>query len=418
MIMTTSFFARSAASRPKTPTLAALAPALFALALMVTLAMSTAMPSAAHADANTTDSATDPALATGQTTADTNPTTTPSSHLSVRAKPQGKGWKAAVAEGKTAGTINKKGLCGIKIALDKTTDISGSINYQAYVEGSKWLKPMANGKAAGLAKKPMSALRIWLTGDAANRFDVYYRVYVKDFGWLGWARNKQIAGTTKAAEELCAVQVRLVAKGELFDGDNTGYRLKSRWPTIEAKYLADDDVDQLLEVKYLGGTKAKVVLRKKSGAKWKTALSCTGYVGKLGIGKAREGDSRTPSGDYEITSAFGIKDDPGSKLPYVKVNSNMYWCGDRAYYNQLVDVSEHPHNCSGEHLIDYSPHYNYGLFYDYNTNPVKYGAGSALFVHCSGGSHSTAGCIAVSQKNMIKIIRMLTPGARVCTYAK
>ena len=99
-------------------------------------------------------------------------------------------------------------------------------------------------------------------------------------------------------------------------------------------------------------------------------------------------------------------------------SSAMYWCGDEAYYNQLIDINENPHDCAGEHLIDYSPHYNYGLFFDFNTNPIRYGAGSAFFVHCTGSAPYTAGCIAVPQAKMIKIVRNVTAGARVCIYPR
>ena len=261
-------------------------------------------------------------------------------------------------------------------------------------------------------------MRFWLTGTVKKHFDVYYRTFLQGYGWLDWACNKQVAGTTALSNRIGAVQVRLVKKGESFNGNTATPRVKDRWEALEFKYRSNAKVTELLEVRYLGGVRATVVVRKKSGSAWETALSCSGYVGSAGIGQAHEWVARTPEGDFGITSAFGINDDPGSTLPYVKVTSALYWCGDRSYYNQLVNIYEHPHDCAGEHLIDYSPHYNYGLFFDYNTNPVRYGAGSAFFVHCTGpGSTSgTGGCIAVSQSNMIKIIRLLHYGARVCIY--
>ena len=95
-----------------------------------------------------------------------------------------------------------------------------------------------------------------------------------------------------------------------------------------------------------------------------------------------------------------------------------YWCSDRAYYNQLVDISQQPHYCTGEHLIYCSPYYNYGLFLDFNTKPVRYNGGSAIFVHCKGPESHTEGCIAVSQSNMKRIIRTVGPGSRVLIYKK
>ena len=76
-----------------------------------------------------------------------------------------------------------------------------------------------------------------------------------------------------------------------------------------------------------------------------------------------------------FTKAFGIKDNPGAKLPYTKLNPYLYWCGDKQWYNTLVDVRETPHECSGEHLISYVPHYNYVLAIDYNPE-CTFGKGS------------------------------------------
>lgn len=190
-----------------------------------------------------------------------------------------------------------------------------------------------------------------------------------------------------------------------------------RWSRLLTKYQKQESVRQLVFVKYTGGSRAQVLLYQKKNGSWKRLLSCTGYVGYNGIGKKKEGDGKTPTGTFNLTASFGIKSNPGAKTDYVKVNSSLYWCGDSRYYNQLVDIRKHPHSCSGEHLIDYVPHYNYGMFTDYNKNNV-YGKGSAIFLHCTGSNPYTAGCIAVSQKNMLKIIRAAQPEAKICIYKK
>ena len=58
----------------------------------------------------------------------------------------------------------------------------------------------------------MEAIKIRLTGDVASHYDVYYRVHVSDYGWLDWAENGEIAGTTDAAKKMEAIQIKLVAK--------------------------------------------------------------------------------------------------------------------------------------------------------------------------------------------------------------
>ena len=189
----------------------------------------------------------------------------------------------------------------------------------------------------------------------------------------------------------------------------------TKWDDILDIYQNEDSINQLLFVKYTGGSKAKVILYNKDNGKWKKILSCSGEVGKNGIDKQREGDKKTPTGIFNLTHGFGIKKNPGTKVPYVKVNNNLYWCGDQNYYNQLIDITEKPHHCTGEHLIDYTQCYAYGMFLDYNKE-CTLGKGSAIFLHCKGNSGYTAGCVAVSQENMIKILRSVEPGAKICIY--
>lgn len=192
--------------------------------------------------------------------------------------------------------------------------------------------------------------------------------------------------------------------------------MRDKWEQLLYDYSSDGETNQLAFVKYTGGSSAKVEMYQKSRTDWTCILACDGYVGANGIGKQIEGDRKTPTGTFNLTSAFGIKKNPGAKMSYVRVNKYLYWCGDAQYYNRLVDVREKPHVCSGEHLIDYVPHYYYGMFLDYNKDCV-YKKGSAIFLHCTGSNPYTGGCIAVSQDNMIKIIQNAEPGAKICIYS-
>ena len=190
---------------------------------------------------------------------------------------------------------------------------------------------------------------------------------------------------------------------------------KNRWSRLLSRYQKNPLVNQLIFVKYTGRTNAKVCLYQKALEGWELLLECPGYVGKEGIGKIREGDQKTPVGVFRLTRAFGIKDNPGAGMEYVKLNPYLYWCGDEQYYNQLIDIREKPHDCSGEHLIEFPPHYNYGMFTDFNRECI-YDMGSAIFFHCFGPRPYTGGCVAVSEKDMIRILQKTEPGARICIY--
>jgi len=42
---------------------------------------------------------------------------------------------------------------------------------------------------------------------------VYYRVHVQGFGWMAWAKNGQIAGTTGMGRRSEAIQIVILRKG-------------------------------------------------------------------------------------------------------------------------------------------------------------------------------------------------------------
>lgn len=189
------------------------------------------------------------------------------------------------------------------------------------------------------------------------------------------------------------------------------------WEMLKKKYQNKGDVNELIFVRYKGGTKADLLLYEKNAkGKWKLVLCCPAYVGKKGIDKKKEGDGKTPKGQFPITCAFGIKADPGSKMQYTKINKHHYWCADKRY-NQMVDLREKPHSCSGEHLIDHTKQYAYAMNIGYNNSGEK-GKGFAIFLHCFGYYKYTLGCVAVSKTNMIKILQTCGDGTMICIYRK
>lgn len=51
-----------------------------------------------------------------------------------------------------------------------------------------WVSDGTIGGTTGEAKR-MEAIRIRLTGEAANHYDIYYRVHTQTYGWLDWAKK-------------------------------------------------------------------------------------------------------------------------------------------------------------------------------------------------------------------------------------
>lgn len=187
-------------------------------------------------------------------------------------------------------------------------------------------------------------------------------------------------------------------------------------PDYLEKYRQCGSVRQLILVEYKGGSEAALELWEKNGESfWEQSLSCHAFVGKAGVGRAAENDTKTPLGDFGMVCGFGIKPDPGAKLPYVAVDEHTWCCGDSMAYNRIIDLRDLPHDCRGEHMADFSPEYNYGLFFDYNSEGTA-GRGFAIFVHCKGENPYTGGCIAVDEEAMIMLLQAMDSNARICVY--
>ena len=163
------------------------------------------------------------------------------------------------------------------------------------------------------------------------------------------------------------------------------------------------------------GSRADVSMYvKTSSSSWETIVSAYGFVGMEGVGTASEYSSRTPAGIFSLSLAFGVKNNPGTSLPYTHVDSSHYWVDDpdSTYYNQFVSTNYiSPDWSSAEHIVDYPGPYAYAIAIDYNTSCVK-GAGSAIFLHCSNGS-ATYGCVSVPTQTMITILNNINPGCAI-----
>lgn len=179
-------------------------------------------------------------------------------------------------------------------------------------------------------------------------------------------------------------------------------------PEWVGKLDAAADAQQMLVVAAFSedATDAWVSLHEKdSGGSWRMVMTTPGLIGKNGLGKTKEGDAKTPVGTYRFNRAFGIADDPGCAIPYVKVDEITYWSGDRRegfHYNELVSLEDLPELATEhcERIMDYPYHYQYCLNISYNEECVP-GLGSGIFLHCFGPAKPfSAGCVAIPEDHM------------------
>ena len=139
---------------------------------------------------------------------------------------------------------------------------------------------------------------------------------------------------------------------------------------------------------------------------WQLDRSADAFVGKMGVGKMREGDARTPLGYLGILSAFGILPNPGTHIPYIDVTPTMVGVDcEGEYYNQIVDTAIVKVAVTGENMHALAPEYHYGLTTTYN-QACEPGLGSCVFIHCKGNKSYTGGCVALDEAFMKHILQV------------
>ena len=173
--------------------------------------------------------------------------------------------------------------------------------------------------------------------------------------------------------------------------------------------LENKKINQLVIVESNGST-ANVSFYEKESSGWKvdSSLNTSGYVGSNGTTSSpSEGKSATPKGLYGVGDAFYQSSVPSTKLNSFKITSNTYWVDDpnSKYYNQKVEGTANKDWSSAEHMSEISS-YKYGFVINYNMNPVKKGAGSAIFFHVSHDS-PTAGCVSVPESMVLSYLSKL-----------
>lgn len=142
-------------------------------------------------------------------------------------------------------------------------------------------------------------------------------------------------------------------------------------------------------------------------------------LGRSGLGYAafkeplkNEGDGRSPSGLFPITSTFGYDNNITFKLPYWHADENLYCVDDvnDSRYNKILrifDKSALP--ASYEVMRRSDGVYRYGAVVGYNDSGVK-GRGSCIFIHLNKSDRTpTSGCTAMDEAPLIELLKWLDP---------
>ena len=102
-----------------------------------------------------------------------------------------------------------------------------------------------------------------------------------------------------------------------------------------------------------------------------------------------------------------------SKIKIIPIKKDMGWCNDASShrYNKLIKF---PFKYSAEKLHRKDNTYDIILVLNYNLNPIRKGKGSAIFIHIAKKNYKkTLGCIALSKKDLKKIIKKISKSTTV-----
>ena len=90
----------------------------------------------------------------------------------------------------------------------------------------------------------------------------------------------------------------------------------------------------------------------------------------------------------------------------------MGWCDDpkNKYYNKEILINK---NIRHEKLFRKDNSYDYLITIEYNSKKIIPYKGSAIFIHLTKNYKSTAGCIALKEKDFLIIAKLITKKTRI-----
>ena len=141
-------------------------------------------------------------------------------------------------------------------------------------------------------------------------------------------------------------------------------------------------------------------------------------VGKKGFSKnKKEGDLKTPAGIFELGKIYYRPDrieKPLSKLQTTTIKKNMGWCDDpkSKYYNKLIKIKKN-FKINHEKLYRKDNKYDIFILIKHNYKKVIKNQGSAIFLHLTKNYLPTKGCVALSKKDFLILIKLVNKKTKI-----
>ena len=91
----------------------------------------------------------------------------------------------------------------------------------------------------------------------------------------------------------------------------------------------------------------------------------------------------------------------------------MGWCDDvrsKDKYNKLININT---MLKCEKLFRHDYKYDFFIPIKYNWKNIKLGKGSAIFLHLTKSFKPTAGCIGISEKDFLIILKLINRKTKI-----
>lgn len=143
-------------------------------------------------------------------------------------------------------------------------------------------------------------------------------------------------------------------------------------------------------------------------------LRIAAAIGRSGLtSRKREGDGATPIARMPLLNAYVRRDRcrlPPARLPLRSTRRSDLWCDAPRHpsYNRPVRT---PFKASHEEMMREDALYDICIVLDWNIRTRRQGTGSAIFFHLIRNDYEpTAGCVAISLRDMLRLLPHLRRG--------
>ena len=134
-------------------------------------------------------------------------------------------------------------------------------------------------------------------------------------------------------------------------------------------------------------------------------------IGKNNLKKNKiEGDKSTPIGKFKLLNLYYRRDRVKSiqtRLYKDAIKKNLGWCDDTKskFYNKPIVINKY---FKHEKMFRKDQKYDLVIVLDYNFKKPISNKGSAIFIHITNNYKPTAGCVALSKKDLLILLKIIS----------